>query len=509
VIHTSADVKADVDVTCDVCIVGSGAGGAVLAAGLVERGLRVVMLEEGGHRTRKDFDLREGSAYPRMYQERGTRATADLAITILQGRTVGGSTTVNWTTCFRTPERILEHWATKLGIEGWSGEELAPHFDAIEARLHIAEWPEGLANANNRVLLDGARKLGWEAKPLRRNVNGCANSGYCGVGCPVDGKQSMLVTYLPEAVDQGLELYADTRAVTLETAGDRVVAVHGEVLDTENGRPTGVRVVVRPKVTAVCGGAINSPALLLRSGLPEGGVGRKTWLHPVVGVAGVYPHVIQGWSGAPQSVGSHQFIDRGPDKVGFFLETPPLQPMLAATGSVAFGAAKQDFMARLPHLSSLIALSVDGLVPGDEGGTVSLRSDGRIRVDYPIGPHLVESFRAATEAMARVHLAAGATDVISLHQKSVVVRSEADLPALAAAPYGAHQHTIFTAHQMGGCVMGNDPASSVVRPDLRHHRIGNLYVVDGSVLPTALGVNPSETLYGIAHRSRDRVASAV
>jgi choline dehydrogenase-like flavoprotein len=504
------DLSADVDVKCDVCIVGSGAGGAMLAAGLVQQGLSVVMLEEGGWHTKADFDLQEGHAFPMLYQERGARATADLAISVLQGRSVGGSTTVNWTTCFRTPERILKHWHDIHHLEGLDAASLAPHFEAVEERLSIAPWPETMANANNKTLLDGCRKLGHQVAPLRRNVKGCVNSGFCSVGCPVDGKQSQLVTTIPEAIEHGMTLYADARAERLEVQGGKVVAVHAVVLDRQTGRATARKVVVRPKVAVSSGGAINGPALLLRSGLNANGrVGLRTFLHPVVAMVGQYAHKVEPYFGAPQSIGSHQFIDRGPDKVGFFLETAPLQPMIASTSFHAFGQQHHQFMAQLPYSAGILALSVDGLLPGDEGGTVTLRDDGRVRLDYPVGPALQESFRVAMREIARIHLAAGAKAVYSLHTDGVTLTSEADLPRLEQAPYGALQHAIFTAHQMGGCSMGVDKATSVVDAKLRHHDVRNLFVVDGSVLPTALGVNPSETIYALAHRARGDVVGAV
>ncbi len=496
----------DLTVSCDVCIIGSGAGGSVLAAGLAERGLDVVVLEEGGYHTRAEFTLQERDAFPMLYQDRGTRGTADLAITILQGRSVGGGTTINWTTCFRTPDRILHHWRDVHGLDHLTRAALDPHFEAVEQRLGIAEWPAN--NANNSKLEEGCAALGWEHSQLRRNVRGCANSGYCGVGCPVDGKQAMHLTYLPDALDAGARLFADTRVDRLEVAGGRVVAVHASVLDRASGRPSGVAVTVRPKVTVSSAGAINGPALLLRSGLDDGLVGRRTFLHPVVGVGGRYAEPVHPYYGAPQSVGSHHFIDRG-DKMGFFLECPPLQPMLASTVFNGFGLEHQEFMADLPHLGAIIALQVDGLLAGDEGGTVSLRRDGRIRVDYPVEPALVEAMRASTVAMARIVLAAGAEEVASMHVEPVRLRDAAGLARLEAAPYGALEHAIFSAHQMGGCMMGNDPAASVVGPDFQHHRVAGLYVVDGSVLPTALGVNPSQTIYGLAHFACDEVAGAV
>ncbi|MBA2322125.1 MAG: GMC family oxidoreductase N-terminal domain-containing protein, partial [Deltaproteobacteria bacterium] len=418
-IVTGADRTADVEVSCDVCVIGSGAGGSVVAAGLAERGLSVVMLEEGGSHSRAEFTGEEDRAYPMLYQERGTRATADLAITILQGRSVGGGTTVNWTTCFRTPDRILAHWREVHGLEGIDSEAMRPHFEAVEARLNIGPWSEALVNRNNRVLLDGARKLGWQADILRRNVKGCGNTGYCGLGCPLDAKQGMHLTYIPDALAAGMVLHADTRVTRIETAGGRVVAVHGETLASDRDLPSGPRVVVRPKVTVLSGGAINSPALLLRSGLGDGPVGRRTMLHPVVAVSGRYADRVEGWSGAPQSVASHQFVDRGADQVGFFLETPPLHPMLAATALPMFGDAQRAFLSELAHTSSLIAVTVDGLLPGDVGGVVTLRRDGRPKLDYPVKPALAEAWKAAHVAMAQLHFAAGAEQVASNHVETM------------------------------------------------------------------------------------------
>lgn len=508
-ILTHADITADIDWSCDVCIVGSGAGGSVLAAGLVEAGLDVVMIEEGSRVTHKDFTLHEAQAIPDMYQDQGTRATADRAITVLQGRTVGGTTTINWTTCFRTPERILSHWQQHFGIE-LGAEELAPHFEAVEKRLSIETWAEAMANKNNQALLTGARALGWEAGPLRRNVKGCANSGYCGLGCPVDGKQAMGITYIPDAVAGGMRLLANVRAEKFVVDNGRVTEVAGQVMTPKAPLPDGPKVRVKAKVFVSSAGAINGPRLLLMSGLDRGGlVGRRTFVHPVVSIAGEYEEVVNPFWGAPQSAGSHEFIDRGSDRVGFFLEAAPLQPLFAAVAFNSFGQELMDVMARLPHVSSLLSLSVDGLVDGDEGGVVTVRKDGRADLDYPVGPALMESFRASHDVLARIHLAAGAKRAASLHSPPVELRSEADLHRLASAEYGAHKHAIFTAHQMGGCTMGADPERSVVDLDHRFRGVDNLFVVDGSVLPTALGVNPSQTIYGLAHRARRFVGEAV
>lgn len=504
---TGAEMTADRELAADVCVIGTGAGGAVLAAGLAARGLKVVVIEAGGAFTRADWAAgEERVSLPMLYQERGSRATADQAITILQGRNLGGGTTVNWTTCFRTPARILDHWRTRHRIEGWDEASLAPHFEAVEARLGIAPWDEALLNGNNSKLRRGVRAQGGKAEVLRRNVRGCANSGFCGLGCPVDAKQAMHLTYLPDASAAGALFHVDVNVERLEHDGRRVVAAHGAVMERTRDRPTGRRLTVRADRFALCGGAINSPALLLASGLDRPPVGRRTFLHPVVAVAGEYAEPVRAWQGAPQSVASHDDVDRGPDRIGYFLEAAPLHPMLGALAARLAGPAAAAFMKRLPYLTTHIALAVDGLMEGDEGGTVTVRSDGRPRVDYPVGPALIEAMRAGTEDLLRANLAAGAVAAQTLHVEPARVTNARELKKALDRPFGALEHAIFSAHQMGGCAMGPDPATSVVNTQLRHHDADNLWVVDGSVFPTALGVNPSESIYALADRAVGWVA---
>lgn len=501
------DLTADVELDCDVCIVGSGAGGSVLAARLAAAGKQVILLEEGGYFARPDFDLNLARAFSRYYQDGGRRATEDLAITVLQGRAVGGTTLINWTTCYRTPDGILALWQARHGVDTLSTEVLTPHWEAVEARLGIEPWSAFDPNPQNSLLARGCEAMGWDHHILRRNVRGCGNTGYCGHGCPLDAKQAMHLTYLPDALRAGAELYADTRAVRFERDGRRVIAVHAEVLDRETTRPTGVAVTVRAKTFVLSGGAINSPALLLRSGFTEGPVGERTFLHPVVAVSATYDEPVQPWAGAPQSVASHQFIERGED-MGLFFEVPPMHPVLASVATPDFGSEELDFLSQLTHSATFIALARDG-VGSDVGGTVRIDERGRIRLAYPLTDTHRDAFRFAHRALASLHLAAGANTVRTLHSTPFTLTSERDLRALDDLPYGAHQHNIFTAHQMGGCAMGNDATTSVVDPHLRHHHHDNLFVVDGSVFPTSLGVNPSESIYGVAHWAADHIADSV
>ena len=507
------EIRSNLALSADVCIVGSGPGGAIAAARLAAAGARVILLEEGGYFTRKaDFHMEEGEAYTKLYQDHANRATDDLGITILQGRGIGGGTLVNWTTCFRTPESTLAHWRERFGLADFTAERFSPHWDEIEKRLSIREVDASEINDNNAVLLDGAAKLGIPTSFLRRNVQSCLHTGYCGMGCPTNAKRGMSLTYLPDAAGKGARVYADCRVtrLLLVPRRERVVAAEAEVLDPATDRPSGRHVTVSASRFVVSGGAINSPALLLRSGVPDPHrrIGRRTFLHPVVVTVASFDRRIDPFYGAPQSVASHAFAAR-PARIGFFLEVPPLHPILAAIALPGLGARHRDAMKLLSKTNAVLALLIDGFLPGEEGGTVSLRGDGsRLSIHYPLGPLHAEAMREAMRITARIQLAAGAREVRTLHKDPVVITSERDLAVIDGRPVGPNLLGVFTAHQMGGCAAGADPGVSVVDGNLRHHQLANLWVFDGSVFPTSLGVNPQLSILGIVAASVERMIAA-
>jgi choline dehydrogenase-like flavoprotein len=504
VIRTDSD--RDVLLKPDVCVVGSGPGGAMVASRLSRAGAKVVVLEEGGYHTKADFDMQEATAYPRLYQDRGNRATADLAIQVLQGRAVGGGTVVNWTTSYRTPDHVLEHWRRTDGL-ALTAQMLRPHFEEVERRLGIEKVDPADTNPNNRAIYDGCRKLGWQVDTTNRNVRQCLRTGYCGMGCPVDAKQTATLTYLADAVAAGADVYANCRVEKIEWQGKRASGVVGSFLAPGTQQATGRTARVEARVVVVSGGAINSPVILLRSGLEQGPVGRKTWLHPVVAMGAFYDQRIEGFYGAPQSVASHHFAHRD-GGAGFFIEAAPVHPMLSSIAMPGFGALLRSNMALLPHVCATIALMIDGFHPEENGGTVTARDGGGPKLDYPFTERMYECFRAAMKAVARIHLANGAREIVSFHSDPVRIVNEKDLARLDAAPLGPNRLAVFTAHQMGGCRMGRDPSRSVVNPQLRHHVVENLFVIDGSVFPTSLGVNPMESIYAVASWASDHVRAA-
>jgi len=506
----AAALDRDLALDADVAIVGSGAGGGVTAEILTAAGLDVVLLEEGPLRSSSDFRMLEAEAYPQLYQESAARKTLDRAITILQGRCVGGSTTVNWTSSFRTPEPTLACWRERFGLADLSSATLAPWFGQMEERLSIREWTVP-PNENNALLARGAAKIGVATGAIRRNVSGCWNLGYCGMGCPTNAKQSMLVTTIPAALARGARLVCGARAERLDFRRGRAVQLDCSALDRQGVRPSGRRVRVRARHYVLAAGAIGTPALLLRSAAPDPHrtLGRRTFLHPTVVSAAVMPQRVDGYAGAPQTTYSDHFL--GPDPtdgpIGFKLEVPPVHPVLFGMTYQGFGIAHAAGMASFARTHVMIALLRDGFHPESAGGNVGLRADGSPVLAYPLTPYLWDGVRRAYAAMAEIQFAAGATSVLPVHERS---RASASWPeardAIAGLALAPRLARVVSAHVMGGCGMADAAPRGVVDSHGRHFQLENVSVHDGSVFPTSLGANPQLSIYALAARSATLLA---
>ena len=362
---------------------------------LAQAGLAVVIVEEGPLKSSADFRMREREAYPQLYQESAGRQTRDKAITILQGRCVGGSTTVNWTSSFRTPPRTLAHWRDAHGLAARGrGRRSRRGSRAWRSGSRSRPWPVP-PNENNDILRRGCEKLGIPAAAIRRNVKGCWNLGYCGMGCPTNAKQSMLVTTIPAALDRG----RDARAPRARRAARRVAATGSRpprrAAWRGSGAPPGphrIRLAARHFVLAA--GAIGSPAVLLRSGLPDPHalVGRRTFLHPTVVSAAVMPEPVRGLRRRAADDLLGPLPRHGPGRRAGRLQArgaaaaPDPRGHHAARAS-ATGHAR--WMKEFANLQVVIALLRDGFHPGSPGGRVRLRADGSPELDYPIGEFLL------------------------------------------------------------------------------------------------------------------------
>ena len=417
---------------------------------------------------------------------------------------MGGSTTVNWTSSFRTPTPTLDYWQSHFGLSSFTPEALAPWFLMMEQRLSVSTWLTP-PNENNDLLKRGAARLGIPAAAIMRNVKGCWNLGYCGMGCPTNAKQSMLVTTIPSALAHGATLLTHVRAERIVFKGERADSLVCSALDASGINPSGRSVTLRAKHFVVAGGAINSPALLLRSQAPDphGLLGTRTFLHPTVISAAIFEQRVDGYAGAPQTIYSDHYLDTQPidGAIGYKLEAPPLHPLLLSTTMAGYGQAHADMMAQFPHVHGLLALLRDGFHEQSPGGTVALGSHGQAVLDYPITAFVWDGVRRAHLAMAEIQFAAGAKTVQPVHENAGLYSSwDAAKKAIAALDYREHITRVVSAHVMGGCTMSDDTRRGVVGANGRYHGIANLSVHDGSLFPTSIGANPQLSIYGITAR---------
>ncbi len=498
---TPLALAGDQELSCDVVVVGSGAGGGVAAAELARRGLDVVVLEKGGYAAERDFHHVEGDAYQELYLYGLTLTTDDLACRILAGSTLGGGTVVNYATSFPTPEGVLAEWAEVSGVEAFVSGEVAASLEAVAERVGVTTGQSG-PGVRDALMERGLERLGWHVGPLPRNVRGCAQDpgcGWCGFGCRLGAKQSTMVTCLQDAAAHGARIVvgADVR---------RVLVDEGWAVGVEARRGRRHRLRVRARAVVAAGGAIETPALLLRSGL-RGHVGRHLHLHPGTAAMGVFDEPVRWWEGTTQARYSAELRDRLGAYAPIF-ETVPLHPAAAAAALPWQSAAQhRDLMERSANLSLIGVLCRD-----TSDGRVRIDRDGNPRVRWRLNREDEDRMAAGVAAAGEVLAAAGATEVFSVHRQRFAFRPggpdahRAWAEATRQAGFRAGRATLASYHQMGSCRMGADPATSAVGPDQQTHEVKALYVADSSVFPTAVGVNPMLTVMGLAHRAAAGIA---
>jgi long-chain-alcohol oxidase len=483
---------------CDVCVVGSGAGGGVAAAVLAAAGLDVVVLEAGGHYEDSNFDGDELSAYRRLYLDAAALTTDDGGIGLLAGSCLGGTTMINYSTPFRTPDSVRAEWGGPFPSTDYERS-----LDAVCARLGVGT-DENRPSARDEAMARGLRALGWHVEAMPRNVRGCDQGrvcGYCGFGCPLGAKQSTLATWLEDAQRDGARILVETRA-------QRVVTEAGAARGIEAVTATGEAVTVHARAVAFACGALQTPVLLLRSGLGNEHVGRHLHLHPATGVLGVFTDEVRPWEGTMQALYSDQHSDLDGAGYGLKYETAPIHPgLLAAFSAWSSAAEHAELMALLPQVAGI------GLLLRDRsGGEVRARRDGSPRVRYRLGETDVEHVRTGLDGAAQILEAAGAERIFSSHQRLVSYEPGRStragfVRAADAVGYGPGRCVFYGFHLMGTARMGDSPATSACRLDGELWDVRNAVVVDGSAFPSASGVNPMITIEAIAHMNASALAA--
>jgi choline dehydrogenase-like flavoprotein len=472
----------------DVCVIGSGAGGAPVAKELACAGARVVVLEDGPDVGPEELTARPRDMIQRLYRQAGQLTTIGTPPIVLPlGRAIGGTTLVNSGTCFRTPEHVLARWETERGLEGLAGAGLDGCFERVEREIGVARVPPEIAGRNALIAQRGAQALGWSSAFLRRNAVGCVGSGVCAFGCPTGAKQHMGVTYIPRARAAGATVVAGARATRIiverrRARGVEATTVHGPLH-------------VEAPTVVVAAGALHTPGLLAASGLgaESGQLGRNLSIHPATAVWGLFDERVDMARGVPQSFYVDEFADRGVMLEG--IAGPPDYVAMAAPFS---GPRQRELMLRYPHLAQFGAMISDTARGRIVGGRLG-RALGAPLVRYDVNEHDAATAQFAIERLMDLLWAAGARTVITPLARARELRDPSENP-LRGIRVRPRELKLMAFHPLGSAGAHADPRRGVVDGHLRVHRVHGVYVADGSAVPTALGVNPQLTIMALATR---------
>ncbi|MGZ3440672.1 MAG: FAD-dependent oxidoreductase, partial [Polyangia bacterium] len=458
-VTAATELEGDDTIECDVVVIGTGAGGAVVAKELAEKGQAVVLLEEGDFNTRADFSGHAAEMQRKLYRDMGaTLSIGNAVIPIPLGRTVGGTTAINSGTCYRTPDRKLREWVHEHGLDELAPEHMAAHFDRVEATLGVAPAQAKYLGGVARIIARGCDALGYSHQPLRRNAPECDGQGICCFGCPTDAKRSTNVSYVPLALKAGATLFTGLRAERVMVDGGRAVGVlaRGRMPDGTTRTLT-----VRARATVVACGTLLTPLLLEASGIggTSGQLGRNLSIHPALGIMALFDEKLDGGNAIPQGYAIEQFHEEGILFEGAFA---PLD--LAAASFTMIGPR---FVELVESYDRLACFGV--MIEDVSRGRVRRGPGGRPLITYSLVEHDVARLKRAVEILGRVYFAAGASHVFPLVNGFDELRSLADLERLRHAKLRARDFEISAYHPLGTARMGRDPKKSVVGADHQVH----------------------------------------
>jgi choline dehydrogenase-like flavoprotein len=494
--------QARVDDIADVVVVGSGAAGATSARVLSEAGLQVVLVEEGPYIAPEDVETEVYTSMKRAWRDVSMQVAKGPSYTpILQGRCVGGTTAINSAIIHRIPESIHQQWCDEQGVGDWLPYgELSRIWDQLDEELSVGTADEHVRGNNSRLLEEGLRRVGSGGNWIRRAVKDCEGSAHCAQACPTGRKQSMDNSFIPRALSDGARLYHDCRAEKFEIVGGRAVGVHARLIDPMTGEK-GPKVFIRARHAVVlAASAIQSPVLLQRQGIGKrsGQVGRRFQAHPGTAVVGVFDDPVSMGFGATQGYETTRFWD---ERMKF--ESLSMPPELALARLPGIGAR---LMNRLSEYDNLAVWAVQ--VRAQSHGRVKRSLTGKPSIRYDFSQD-VPLFKNGVHQLCEMMFAAGATALYpGVHGLPEKVYSMDEVAPIKDLPNDPSRYHCIASHLFGTAVMGVDPKKSVVSPWLETHDVQGLYVLDSSVFPTNMGVNPQHGISAMAWLASERIAEA-
>jgi choline dehydrogenase-like flavoprotein len=484
----------------DVVVVGSGSGGAVVARELARAGRSVIVLEEGGWVPREEYaSMSPTTALRTLAREAGLGIAVGLGQTpvmsVMAGRCVGGSSVLTGGVCFRIPDDVLHDWSTRLGLADMTPDALAEHFCDLERDLSVEIVPERMRSRSTELFVEGADRLGIPMKSLRRNTSGCKGASRCNFGCPNGAKMSVDVSMLPEARRRGAVIVSDALAEEVIRERGAARGVRGRFLDARTGEPR-LPFEVRARVVVVACGSLHTPVLLSKSGVRTEHVGRHLTLHPAFRIGALFDERVDGWDGAMQSVYSDAFVKEGLTLVGAYTA-----PNVLAAAFPGVGRAHRARVQSIRHLAFFGAMIHD-----DGGGTVRRWLSREPLVTYRMSARDRARIWRGVEILGDLAFAAGAREVLLPIFGAEPIKSRSELAALVAAPPAARKVECMSFHPLGTARMSADARAGVVSPSGESWSMPGLFVADGSVLPTSIGVNSQLPVMALARRIAQRLA---
>jgi choline dehydrogenase-like flavoprotein len=486
-----SEVHEDLELECEVVVVGSGAGGAACAYELASRNRAVLVLEEGRYFRRRDFNGRPLFAFKNIYRDAGvTLAVGNVGMPVWAGRAVGGSTVINSGTCYRAPDHTFERWQRVYGLTDLSASSLAPYYERVEAMLGVAPADDRYLGSVAKVVARGAANLGLRHGPITRNAPGCDGAGVCAFGCPTGAKRSADVSYIPEALKRGAQLVSEANVETIEVVQGRARGVTARLASGRTLR-------VKAQTVVVAGGALMTPLLLQKNRLclRSGWLGRNLSIHPASKVMALFDETIDMASAIPQSYAIHEFT-----REGLMFEGASMPPDIASMGMWSVGKPFVEVMDGYRNLALF------GFMLQDHSrGRVHRGPDGSVVIVYNMSRSDARRMQLGIQILCEVFMAAGARRVLPFVQGLHEVQSRADMARLRSMTLKPGDFEVTAYHPLGTCRLGTDPSRSCLGPDHQAHDVQGLYVVDGSALPSSLGANPQLTIMAMALRAAELI----
>lgn len=491
--------------SAEVCIVGSGSGGATAARVLAEAGHEVLVLEEGGDFTGTRLTQRDAPMYDQLYMDRGGRASEDLAVTVLQGRVLGGGGVINACDVVPIPDGVREHWRTRHGLTDLTDETLAPHRARALQDLSASRIAESALNRANQLLRAGTEALGLRGEVMSHNRVGCAGLGTCLLGCPIGAKQNPRSVAIPAAVRAGARFLTRARALRISGAHEELKRIAVGVLD-EKGYREVERFEVRARIVILAANAVASAELLLRSGIGNEHVGKHLILQPQLPITAVFPEEVRAFEGIPQAYAVTHFEredDREHGLWGFRIEAMMGTPGMVASLLPLTGHAGKELMQLYPHIASALLL-----VPDEPSGRVELTdAAGHPLIRYEHAENHKSRLRDAIRTASRIYLAAGAERVMVPLLRPLVLRSEADLAQLDRVGFAPATAPLMSAHQQGSVRMSPNRADGAADPDARLYDARDIYVFDSSGFPSSASSHTMAPIMTMSHYQGAKLAA--